>query len=102
MSRISDTRRASRTRRSGRAGQRRSRITHAFLFWPRDGLVVVPFDQRAVGYRVGRAHGIELVGRIAHPTGTVSPTITRSVVVGDSVFTLSDGGVASSGLANLA
>ena len=41
---------------------------HAFLFWPRTGLVVVPFDQRAVGYRVGRSTGIELVGRITHPT----------------------------------
>ncbi len=74
---------------------------HAFLFWPPTSLVVVPFDQRAVGYRVSRAHGIQLVGRIAHPTGTVSPTITRSVVVGHSVFTLSDAGVASSGLDNL-
>ena len=32
---------------------------HAFLFWPTTGLVVVPFDQRAVGYRVSRAHGID-------------------------------------------
>ena len=76
---------------------------HAFLFWPRTGLVVVPFDQRAVGYRVGRARGIELVGQITHPTGTaVSPAIRRSVVVGDSVFTVSDAGVASSSLATLA
>jgi uncharacterized secreted protein with C-terminal beta-propeller domain len=76
---------------------------HAFLFWPRTGLVVVPFDQRAVGYRVGRARGIELVGRITHPTGTaVSPAIRRSVVIGDSVFTVSDAGVASSSLATLA
>ncbi|HZL03748.1 MAG TPA: beta-propeller domain-containing protein, partial [Cellulomonas sp.] len=76
---------------------------HAFLFWPRTGLVVVPFDQRAVGYRVGRARGIELVGRITHPTGTaVSPAIRRSVVIGDSVFTVSDAGVVSSSLATLA
>jgi hypothetical protein len=76
---------------------------HAFLYWPATGIVVVPFDQRAVGYRVGRAHGIELVGRITHPAGT-SPAaaIRRSVVVGGSVFTISDGGVASSSLATLA
>jgi uncharacterized secreted protein with C-terminal beta-propeller domain len=74
---------------------------HAFLFWPPTGLVVVPFDQRAVGYRVTRAHGIQLVGRIAHPAGTVSPTIRRAVVVGHTVFTTSDSGVASSGLADL-
>ena len=32
---------------------------HAFLYWPRTGLVVVPFEQRAVGYRVGRTRGID-------------------------------------------
>jgi uncharacterized secreted protein with C-terminal beta-propeller domain len=76
---------------------------HAFLYWPRTGLVVVPFDQRAVGYRVGRARGIELVGHITHPAGTsVSAAIRRSVVIGDGVFTASDAGVASSSLGNLA
>jgi uncharacterized secreted protein with C-terminal beta-propeller domain len=76
---------------------------HAFLFWPRTGLVVVPFDQRAVGYRVGRARGIELVGWITHPMGAAAgAAIRRSVVVGDSVFTVSDAGVASSSLATLA
>jgi len=76
---------------------------HAFLFWPRTGLVVVPFDQRAVGYLVGRARGIDLVGRIVHPTGAAAgAAIRRSVVVGDSVFTVSDAGVASSSLGTLA
>jgi len=75
---------------------------HAFLFWPRTGLVVVPFVQSAMGYRVGRARGIELVGQITHPTGTAGwNAIRRSVVIGDSVFTVSDAGVASSSLANL-
>ena len=75
---------------------------HAFLFWPRTGLVVVPFAERAVGYRVSRASGIDLVGRIAHPTATGLGAIRRSAVVGDSVFTVSDAGVASSALAALA
>ena len=75
---------------------------HAFLYWPRTGLVVVPFDQRAVGYHVGRARGIELVGRITHPAGTTAATaIRRSVVIGNRVLTVSDGGVASSSLATL-
>ena len=74
---------------------------HAFLFWPQTGLVVVPFDQRAVGYRVGRAGGIQLVGRISPPTGTQA-AIRRDVVVGDSVFAISDAGVASSSLGTLA
>ena len=30
---------------------------HAFLFWPPTGLVVIPFEQGAVGFRVGRAAG---------------------------------------------
>ncbi len=74
---------------------------HAFLFWPRTGLVVVPFAERAVGYHVSRASGIDLVGRIAHPTATGFGAIRRSAVVGDSVFTVSDAGVASSTLAAL-
>ena len=76
---------------------------HAFLFWPPTGLVVVPFDQRAVGYRVGRARGITSVGSISHTTGTqAGAAIRRSVVVGDSVFSISDAGVASSSLGTLA
>jgi uncharacterized secreted protein with C-terminal beta-propeller domain len=74
---------------------------HAFLFWPPTGLLVVPFDQRAVGYHVGRAQGIDLVGRITHPTATAA-AITRSTVVAGSVFTVSDAGVASNSLATLA
>ena len=73
---------------------------HAFLFWPPTGLLVVPFDQRAVGYHVGRSQGIDLIGRITHPTGTAA-TITRSTVVRGSVFTISNAGVASNSLASL-
>ena len=36
---------------------------HAFLYWPRTGLVVIPFEQRAVGYRVSRARGIDALGQ---------------------------------------
>jgi uncharacterized secreted protein with C-terminal beta-propeller domain len=74
---------------------------HAFLFWPATGLVVVPFDQRAVGYRVTRS-GISYVGRIDQGTKSsgVAP-IRRAVVVGDNIFTVSDAGVESSGLATL-
>jgi uncharacterized secreted protein with C-terminal beta-propeller domain len=76
---------------------------HAFLYWPRSGLVVVPFLERAVGYRISRTRGIELVGQIAHPASTTfSPAIRRSLVSGDSVFTVSDAGVASNSLSTLA
>jgi uncharacterized secreted protein with C-terminal beta-propeller domain len=70
---------------------------HAFLFWPRTGLVVVPFQQQAVGFRVGRTRGIDEVGRIDHAGG-----VRRSLVVRDSVLTVSDAGVESSSLATLA
>jgi uncharacterized secreted protein with C-terminal beta-propeller domain len=72
---------------------------HAFLFWPRTGLVVVPFVQQAAGFRVGRARGIDSVARVAHEAAA---TIRRSLVVGDSLLTVSDTGVKSSSLATLA
>jgi uncharacterized secreted protein with C-terminal beta-propeller domain len=77
---------------------------HAFLYWPRTGLVVIPFEQRAVGYRVGRAGGIVPAGRIDHEAGklTYTPGVRRSMVVRDSVLTVSDAGVKSSSLATLA
>jgi uncharacterized secreted protein with C-terminal beta-propeller domain len=77
---------------------------HAFLFWPRTGLVVIPFEQRALGFRVGRARAIDPVGRIEHEAGRLSylPGIRRSLVVGPSVLTVSDAGVKSSSLATLA
>ncbi len=77
---------------------------HAFLFWPPTGLVVVPFEQRAVGLRVGRARGIDQVGRVEHDAGKlqVSAAIRRSLVVRDGVLTVSDAGVKSSSVASFA
>jgi uncharacterized secreted protein with C-terminal beta-propeller domain len=77
---------------------------HAFLYWPRTGLVVIPFEQRAVGYRVSRARGIDPAGRIEHEVGKLgyAPGVRRSMVVRDSVITVSDAGVKSSSLATLA
>ena len=77
---------------------------HAFLYWPRTGLVVLPFEQRAVGFRVSRARGIDPAGRIEHERGRLqsTPGVRRSLVVRDSVLTVSDSGVKSSSLATLA
>lgn len=77
---------------------------HAFLFWPKTGLVVIPFEQRAVGYRVSRAGGISAVGKIDHEVGklTYAPGIRRSLVVRNAVLTVSDAGVKSSSLTTLA
>jgi hypothetical protein len=71
---------------------------HAFLYWPKTGLAVIPFDQQAVGFRVSRT-GIARIGAVAHPNGA---EIRRSVVVGPSLLTISGGGVLSSTLGTLA
>jgi uncharacterized secreted protein with C-terminal beta-propeller domain len=71
---------------------------HAFLYWPRTGLAVLPFEQKAVGLRVGRAHGIEQLGRVVHGAGNLqgTPTIRRALVAGGSLLTVSDAGVKAS------
>jgi uncharacterized secreted protein with C-terminal beta-propeller domain len=75
---------------------------HAFLFWPAARLVVIPVFQPdpsapffgALGYRVDRATGFVPLGRVSHGTAPV----LRSVVAGDSVYTLSRRGVKRNGL----
>lgn len=89
---------------------------HAFLWWPATRLALVPFSgygpgeaprevfQGAAGLTVDR-NAIRLVRRIAHPASPEwggSPPITRSAVVGDVVFTLSEAGLLASDLATLA
>ena len=76
---------------------------HAFLYWPRTGTVVIPFEQRAVAFRVGRVGGIDELGRIDHaPENRWSAGIRRSLVVRDGLLTVSEAGVMSSSLATLA
>ncbi|MGI8802969.1 MAG: beta-propeller domain-containing protein [Solirubrobacteraceae bacterium] len=95
---------------------------HAFLYWPPTGLAVLPVQiypqpgpvptagtfapapgfVGAIGYHVDRS-GISEVGRIAHAaSGGYLPTIRRSIVVGDRLFTVSDAGVLASALDTLA
>ena len=77
---------------------------HAFLFWPKTGLVVVPFVEKAAAFSVSRAKGVVDLGRIDNGAGGLSwtPPIRRSLVVGGSVLTVSDAGVRSSDLDSLA
>jgi uncharacterized secreted protein with C-terminal beta-propeller domain len=98
---VSDLRKPTRifTRHLGPGWSEAEGDHHAFLYWPRTGFVMVPFNQEAVGFKVGRARGIDPVGRVEHNQGM---RIRRSVVVGDGVFTVSDYGVKSSSLASLA
>jgi uncharacterized secreted protein with C-terminal beta-propeller domain len=98
---VSDLRKPTRlhTRHLGPGWSEAEGDHHAFLYWPRTGLVVIPFDQRAFGFRVGRARGIDPAGSVEHEQ---TNQIRRSLVVGDSVVTVSENGVKASSLANLA
>ncbi len=85
---------------------------HAFLFWPKTGLVAVPVQTYqtdpliaeppfvgAIGFKVGRKLGIEELGRVTHVTdGAASYPIRRSLVVDDALYTVSDLGVRASSL----
>ena len=103
---VSDLRRPTRLHREplGPGWSEAESDHHAFLYWPRTGLVVVPFERRAVGYRVSRTRGIDAVGRIDHEAGKLAwtPGVRRSLVVRNAVLTVSDAGVKSSSLATLA
>ena len=106
---VSDLRRPARLhRRTLPAGYSEAEFEHhAFLYWPPSRLTVVPlatYGDRpfvgAIGFRVGRANGIDEVGRIGH--GTFAAAIRRSAVVGDTLYTVSDVGVRASDLGSLA
>jgi len=91
---------------------------HAFLWWPRERLAVLPVNQYvleeggttpftgAIGFRVTRAAGIQELGRVNHalPTGGTTGVrigatpIRRSLVVGSTLYTVSDAGVQATGL----
>jgi uncharacterized secreted protein with C-terminal beta-propeller domain len=98
---VSDLRKPARvhTHHLGQGWSEAEHDHHAFLFWPRTGLVMIPFNQQAAGFRVGRARGIDPVGRVSHDAQW---PIRRSLVVRDAVLTVSEKGVLSSSLASLA
>jgi uncharacterized secreted protein with C-terminal beta-propeller domain len=89
---------------------------HAFLFWPPANLAVLPLQlyplysgtgpvpqgfTGAVAFHIDRS-GINEAGRISHPqTNGYTPPITRSIVIGDQLYTVSDGGVLESNLNTL-
>lgn len=82
---------------------------HAFLWWGSLNMAVLPvnayhFDERtgqeewfsgAVGAEVDREHGINSIGTLQHPRGS---QIRRSLVIGDTLYTVSDRGVKASAL----
>jgi Beta propeller domain len=80
---------------------------HAFLYWPPERLTVLPVSlypsgggpgfAGAVGFKHSRAKGFEEVGRVSHSDG-----VLRSVVVGDTLFTVSVYGVKANELGSFA
>ena len=88
---------------------------HAFLWWGREQLAVLPLAgpggsggfTGAVGLRARRA-GIAEVGRIEHPSGIAGPArdappqIERTLVAGGTLYTLSPLGVMASDLRSFA
>jgi hypothetical protein len=83
---------------------------HAFLYWGPEKLAVIPVSVYgpgnpfvgAIGFRVGKSE-IDEVGRITHDAGgQYTPGITRSVVVGKRLFTISQLGAKASVLSSLA
>jgi hypothetical protein len=90
---------------------------HAFLYWPDTGLTVIPVQvwkwdedtetesgfSGAIALDAGR-EGITEIGRITHGDSGdeaeywMNPPIQRSLVIGDSLYTVSDQGVLQSDL----
>jgi uncharacterized secreted protein with C-terminal beta-propeller domain len=102
---------------------------HAFLYWPQTGLAVLPVQiyptygfppvapapapapapatgtpqafTGAIGFHIDSS-GIQQVGQVSHPsTNGYIPLITRSIVIGNRLYTLSDAGILASGLDTL-
>ena len=82
---------------------------HAFLYWPRSNLAVLPLETfspvfaGAVGVRVAPAALTE-AGRVVHHSaarGDDAP-IERSLVIGDRLYTVSWLGIASNGVTDMA
>jgi Beta propeller domain len=76
---------------------------HAFLFWPRERLAVVPVRVRggapwSVGYRVSRGRELRKVGSIVQGGGRYAGGARRSLVVGRRLFTYSPGGLMATAL----
>jgi len=110
---VSDPRRPALLRRVtlGKAWSEAEWDHHAFLYWPRASLAVLPVQAYVPGPKGGeeflsaavalraRRTALDVEGMITHPG---SAGIRRTLVVGDVLYTLSDGGLKGSSLATFA
>ncbi|MFI0450458.1 beta-propeller domain-containing protein [Actinomadura sp. 6N118] len=82
--------------------------SHAFLYWAKSGLTVIPVSRHTTGggealvLKVG-AQGIDKAGTVRHPdTGYEVPVqIQRSLVVGDTLWTISSEGARATSVTTL-
>ncbi|TMR93402.1 beta-propeller domain-containing protein [Nonomuraea basaltis] len=84
---------------------------HAFLYWPKTGLSVIPLTQQnesgALVLKIDDS-GVSKLGMIKHPTQgqqgdyPYQPGIQRSMIIGDSIWTISQEGVQVNDAATLA
>jgi hypothetical protein len=94
---------------------------HAFLYWPPTGLAVLPMQtyptvvtpggpistsqafNGAVAFHVSRSGGIGALTQIAQDAvNGATPAIERAIVIGQTLYTLSDSGIMASSLSSLA
>jgi hypothetical protein len=91
---------------------------HAFLWWDPSKLAVLPvqiysYDEQkgtsdqfagAIGFHATKAGGVTEAGRASHPRDQYgySAAISRSLVIGDRLFTVSTAGVLASDLGSFA
>jgi len=82
---------------------------HAFLYWPKTGLLVVPLysyadDVSAQGVLVLSVHdtSITKAGTVTHPGVNGATPIQRSLVIGQTLWTVSGAGLKANDLTTLA
>ncbi|MDL4771700.1 beta-propeller domain-containing protein [Actinomadura xylanilytica] len=79
---------------------------HAFLYWPRTGLTVVPVTRGATGASEALVlkvdgGGVRRLGSVEHPGNDYAGSIRRSLLVGGTLWTFSDAGARATDAASL-